>query len=252
MMRRSYASKLIFALVGTVLVAACSDRMSLDVLSETEDPVYRRAKDLLARNLYNEALSQFSKIISKRDGSAPESHLEAGLIHLNHMDDQYSAIYHFKHYLAIKGRDPASPERDAGLERVEDLIKTAKKDLLTTEDAKNYRLKLLDTIEQLRDENESLKSRLKDAYSGSGTVPDSRNRPDPVVSGTTNRLEPARPSVPNSGGRRMYVVKERDSLYKISREVYGDASRWVEILEANRGVLPSAAQLQPGMSLIIP
>ncbi len=252
MMRRSYASKLIFALVGAFVIAGCSDQMSLDVLSETEDPVYRRAKDLLSRNLYNEALSQFTKIISKRDGNAPESHLEAGLIHLNHMDDQYSAIYHFKHYLVIKSRDPDSSERDAGMARVEDLIKTAKKDLLTTEDAKNYRLKLLDTIEQLRRENEDLKSRLADARNGTLNMPDPQREPgriDPLV---PNRQSPVRPANPTNSGRRTYIVKEGDSLYRISAEVYGNGGRWGEILEANRGVLPSERDLQPGMSLIIP
>lgn len=252
MMRTSYASKLIFALIGTFVIAGCSDRMSLDVLSETEDPVYRRAKDLLSRNLHNEALSQFSKIISKRDGNAPESHLEAGLIHLNHMDDQYSAIYHFKHYLVIKGRDPDSSERDAGLARVEDLIKTAKKDLLTTEDAKNYRLKLLDTIEQLRRENEILKSRLADSGNGTMNAPVTREEPESINSFASNRLEPARPANQANVGRRTYIVKDGDSLYKISSEVYGNGSRWREILEANSSVLPSERQLQPGMSLVIP
>ncbi len=252
MMRRSPASKLIFALAGTLLIAACSDRMSLDVLSETEDPIYRRAKDLLSRNLYNEALSQFTKIISKRDGNAPESHLEAGLIHLNHMDDQYSAIYHFKHYLVIRGRDPSSPERDAGMTRVEELIKTAKKDLLTTEDAKNYRLKLLDTIEQLRRENESLKTRLAEARRGLFRDPEPEESLNPAVTGESRAPEPARPTPPTGNGPRTYIVKEGDSLYRISLEVYGNGSRWVEILEANRGVLPSETQLQPGMSLVIP
>jgi len=251
-MTRSYASKLIFALVGTLLFGACSDRMSYDVLSETEDPIYRRAKDLLSRNLYNEALSQFTKIISKRDGTAPESHLEAGLIHLNHMDDQYSAIYHFKHYLMIKSREPVSSERNEGMARVEDLIKTAKKDLLTTEDAKNYRLKLLDTIEQLRRENEALKSQLEDSQRGVASAPNASrapSQPDPRIE---SRVTPSRPTPSTDQGQRTYTVKEGDSLYRISLEVYGNGSRWVEILEANRGVLPSETQLQPGMTLVIP
>ena len=252
MIRRSYASKLIFALIGTFAIAGCSDRMSLDVLSETEDPVYRRAKDLLSRNLYNEALSQFTKIISKRSGNAPESHLEAGLIHLDHMDDQYSAIYHFKHYLVIKSRDPDSSERSAGMARVEDLIKTAKKDLLTTEDAKNYRLKLLDTIEQLRRENETLKSRLAEAGNSNLNTPQNRQEPERIESVAPNRQLPARLGKPPAAGTRTYVVKEGDSLYKISSEVYGNGGRWMEILKANSSVLPSERQLQPGMFLVIP
>ncbi|MGK0240642.1 MAG: nucleoid-associated protein YgaU, partial [Candidatus Pelagisphaera sp.] len=66
--------------------------------------------------------------------------------------------------------------------------------------------------------------------------------------------EPRRPggamSTPRE--RRTYVVKAGDNLYNISREVYGDGGRYKEILQANRATLPSASQLQPGMSLIIP
>ena len=69
------------------MVYGCSESVTLEVLDETEDPIYRRAKDLLARDLNSEALSNFNKLIAKRDGIAPESHLEAGLIHLNHIKD---------------------------------------------------------------------------------------------------------------------------------------------------------------------
>ena len=75
---------------------------------------------------------------------------------------------------------------------------------------------------------------------------------DNSLSPSSERIEPSRPDTPSSQGRRIYTVQERDSLYKISRQMYGDPSRWREILEANRGVLPSESQLQPGMRLIIP
>lgn len=252
-MRRPYASKLIFALVATAVLIGCSERVALDVLSETEDPVYRRAKDLLARNLETEALSNFSKLITMRDGNAPESHLEAGLIYLNHRNDPISAIYHFKRFQAIKGRDPESAERDASIARVEDLVKTAKKEWITTTDAQEYRLKLLGTIEQLRSENETLKNQLREyRRQERGAFLENPTSDDTILEPVA-RAEPRRDQPnPPPAQRRVYVVKERDSLYKISREMYGNPNRWREILEANRNVLPSESDLQPGMSLIIP
>ncbi len=253
MMRRIYASKLIFALFGAFVFAGCSEQVSSSILDETEEPAYRRAKDMLTRNLNSEALSNFNNVILKRAGNAPESHLEAGLIYMNHMNDPASAYYHFNQCKAIKGRDPASNSRDAGLDRVEELINTSMKELLSTLDAKHYRLKLLDTITQLQKENETLKTQLAEARKGAIQSPPSRsasvNQSTPGA-----RVQPQRPAAAprTAGQRRYYVVKERDSLYKISREVYGDPSRWQEILDANRGTLPDASQLQPGMSLVIP
>ena len=261
-MRTFSASKHIFLLLLAAFVFGCSESVTLEVLDETEDPIYRRAKDLLARDLNSEALSNFNKLIAKRDGIAPESHLEAGLIHLNHIKDPISAIYHFKRYIAIKQRERQSANRDAGIARVEDLVSTAKKELLMTVDAQDYRLKLLDTIEQLREENESLKVQFQEfrQQQSSGTIssgafsqaPDSGGITDNVEGLSRGREEPSRPDASSSEGRRIYTVQERDSLYKISRQMYGDPSRWREILEANRGVLPSESQLQPGMRLIIP
>jgi len=48
------------------------------------------------------ALEAFLKVIEKRGDDAPESHLEAGLIYLNHIKDPIAAIYHFRKYIEIK------------------------------------------------------------------------------------------------------------------------------------------------------
>ena len=51
-----------------------------------------------------------------------------------------------------------------------------------------------------------------------------------------------------------YVVKRGDSLSSIAaqRKIYGTASRWHRIFEANRDILSSPDQLRPGMALKIP
>lgn len=254
MTRPVEASKLIFGLLASIMWLGCSENASYDVLDESEDPVYRRAKDLLARNLNAEALANFDKLIMMRAGRAPESHLEAGLIYLDHMDDPVSAYYHFNRFKRIKDSEPKSPSNEASLARVEDLIKTAKKELLSTLDAREYRNKLLDTIESLHAENETLRKQLSDSRKGAFNQPNGQLALEPDPAPSLDRSQPQRPSSTASEPqeRRVYVVKARDSLYKISREVYGDGSRWKEILQANRAVLPSENHLQPGMSLIIP
>ncbi len=265
---RAKASRLfLITLSGFLLLAGCAQQGSLEVLNEDEDPIFRRARDLYARGMENEALENFLKLIQRRNGNAPESHLDAGNIYLKHLRDPVSAIYHFKHYEALLKR---SDREDAGerIELVEERIKAAKKEFAMTFDAKVYkdpleRLKLLDTIEALRSENELLKRQLVAARNRlnepvetevaqqqpAQSVPVRTLRADTSLQIDTSRPDPVREDAPS---QRSYTIQAGDSLYKISRQVYGDGSRWREILNANRDVIPNESNLQVGATIRIP
>ncbi len=60
------------------------------------------------------------------------------------------------------------------------------------------------------------------------------------------------PSPSPAAASRTFVVREGDSLSTIAALVYGDASEWRPIFEANRDQLPSQSQLQIGQTLRIP
>lgn len=265
---RAHASRLILTmLAGFALLAGCAPRGSIEVLSEEEDPVFRRARDLYARGMENEALENFLKLIQRRNGNAPESHLDAGNIYLKHLRDPVSAIYHFKHYEALLKRS----DREDAVDRislVQERIKAAKKEFAMIFDAKVYkdpleRLKLLDTIEALRSENELLKRQLTDARNrlnvSSETAivyqPPAGETPQPVRAlraEAPDRAEVSAPTRPQGEPQRSYMVKSGDSLYKISREVYGDGNRWKDILDANRDVIPDQGSLKIGTKIRIP
>ncbi|MCG3128799.1 MAG: hypothetical protein CHACPFDD_03692 [Phycisphaerae bacterium] len=51
---------------------------------------------------------------------------------------------------------------------------------------------------------------------------------------------------------RTYVVKKGDSLSKIAKKVYGDADRWTEIWNANKGRIKDKNKLTVGQKLTIP
>jgi nucleoid-associated protein YgaU len=57
-----------------------------------------------------------------------------------------------------------------------------------------------------------------------------------------------------SGGQnqRHYTVQAGDTLSKISKQFYGDASQYMKIFEANRGVLKDPNRISPGQELVIP
>ena len=54
------------------------------------------------------------------------------------------------------------------------------------------------------------------------------------------------------GGTRMYTVKAGDSLSKIAKQMYGDASQWKKIHQANTDRVKDPDKIQPGWTLNIP
>ena len=73
---------------------------STTVAKETDERGYRRGKSLLREGRQDEALLAFLSVIGSR-ADPLESHLEAGLIYLNHIKDPLASIYHFRSYLSL-------------------------------------------------------------------------------------------------------------------------------------------------------
>lgn len=260
-----------------LMLVGCSEYSSINLVDEEEEPTYRRAKQLISRGKNAEALDSLLKLIQGRDGDAPESHLEAGRLYLYHIKDPYSAIYHFNRFKALQTSRANVPSIEQKLSLVEDLKKTAMKEILTSFDAKVYkdpleRLKLLDTIEQLRAENDGIKKALGEARQllrRSGVEPTrsvaqaDASLPSAPESELLNAVEPARlphreraaapnpePATSPAATLTYYVVKKGDTLASISRKFYGTIARHKDISAANGSV--SAQNLQIGTTLVIP
>ena len=69
--------------------------------------------------------------------------------------------------------------------------------------------------------------------------------------GGSSTTAPASPSAVATA-ERSYVVVEGDTLSGIARRMYGEASRWQQIFEANRDVIDDPDLIYPGQSLRIP
>ena len=64
---------------------------------------------------------------------------------------------------------------------------------------------------------------------------------------------PAAPATDNHHGEEhVYTVEAGDTLSKISKQFYGEASLYMSIFEANRNILTDPNKIQPGMQLRIP
>lgn len=57
---------------------------------------------------------------------------------------------------------------------------------------------------------------------------------------------------PGAIGTRSYTVKAGDTLSKIAKELYGDASQWKKIQAVNADLIRDPDKIQPGWTLQIP
>ena len=56
----------------------------------------------------------------------------------------------------------------------------------------------------------------------------------------------------SAAAAQSYTVKSGDTLSKIAKQVYGDASQWKKIHEANKAKIPNPDLIHPGDELTIP
>lgn len=276
--RFQFRRSLLFLLGALALgLTGCSDNNRLTYTAEVDEPLYREGTSLLKTGRKQEALSAFLKVIDKRGEDSAESHLEVGLLYLQHINDPLSAIYHLKRYLALRPNSPQS-----GL--VRQRIDQATRDFARTLPAqpledKFQRVDLVAALDKLKQENERLKVELADLKANRptpvvaepteapepraesaqvfsfNTVPTVRSRPTVPVATTINPPAP-KPAVkptpaPTAGGRR-HVVRAGDTLSSIAQRYYQNRAKWRDILAANRGLLKTENDLKVGMELKIP
>ena len=85
----------------------------------------------------------------------------------------------------------------------------------------------------------------------SSTAPAPKPAPPRADASTLNpSLADAAPTP--AGTTRSYTVKAGDSLSKIAKREYGDASQWKKIYEANRGSIKDPDLIYPGQTFTLP
>lgn len=236
-----------FAVIFACLFLLSCGTGNRPVFEETDEPEYLRGKKFLRQGEEDQALLAFLRVIDNRTDS-PESHLEAGLLYLNEMNQPVLAIYHFMKFLELRPEAIQAPE-------VESLIDTAKKEFARTLPGRPFRsgieqTDLLEVVERERNENNRLKSRiarlerenqeLRSRLSEISSTP-SRSRTGTVAESRPAGTEPA-----------VYEVRPGDTLSSIARSVLGSSARWEEIFQANRDLLRSPNDLRVGQELRIP
>ena len=73
-----------------------------------------------------------------------------------------------------------------------------------------------------------------------------------VQSGGSSTAPAAPEPVATSDSGKTYVVVNGDSLSKIAKREYGDASKWRQIYEANKDLIKDPDLIYPGQELKVP
>lgn len=265
-------------------LGGCGDSDRLPYASELDEPNYREGQALLKSGRRQEALSAFLKVIDKRRDDAPESHLEVGLLYVQHINDPLSAIYHFRKYLALR---PNSPQAPLVRQRINAAIREFARTLPAQPlESQPQRVDLVATLDRLKQENESLKQQLADAKAGRGltvlpgaveatlsgaapagginftveTLPTVRTRPAPVAPPRPAVAQAVTPTVPRqttpapaaTTGPRKHIIRPGDTLSKLAQQYYNNRARWRDIYAANRAVMKNESDLKVGTELKIP
>ena len=81
---------------------------------------------------------------------------------------------------------------------------------------------------------------------------------DPAATGA-GVTDPGYPAYPSDGGGtvgigggRSHTVQKKETLYSISRQYYGDHTKWKEIYAANRSEIGDPNKIRVGQKLMIP
>lgn len=245
-------------LASLLLVTGCFNR-NLDIVAEEEEPAYRRGQQYLREGRHDEALTSFLRVIEKRR-DAPDSHLHVAEIYLEHIEDPIAAVYHYRKFLELH------PE-GAATRRVEARLETAKKDILrqfplSPGSGELDRIDLMDRLERASDEILTLKRDLATLRSENQRLRQNLE----AARGFARRDEPPDVTLPRSGTNprdetptaganespETYIVQPGDTLTRISQKLYGTSSRWNDLYQANRDVLPNENALRVGQELRVP
>ena len=284
---------IVVVLIAVLLGAGCSGGDTTPVAAEMDEAAFRTGQQRLREGRAPEALTWFLKVIEKRGlQNAPESHLEAGRIYLQHIKHPIYAYYHFSKYLELK---PNSQEAPLVRQKVEEAIREFGATLPLRPEENQVRYESAERLDKLERENAELRAEnatlrgaraLPPPRSGRMiTAPDnshpapiapddaspitaappprpippapSRAAPVPIAKAPTQAAPMTKTPAPTTAPKgRTHTVAQGEGLFAIARryEPVNTTRKVQEIVEANPDVLPAGVgtPLKPGMVLRIP
>lgn len=258
---------------------------------EVRHPRHQRAMRLRDEGKFAAAAEELEEYLRRYPPADTQVHLALAKLYHDHLDQPFLAVYHYRRHLELHPgtADQAALQAwcEAAEKRYYELLSTRfSPDLAWRDEALRLRGQLSQArqgLERLLSENRYLKEQsgirveattlatlpvapvavpvvpivLPVAPVTLPAAPVARVVAPPPVASPPSQLQPSPVPEPTSSPKpttspRTYVVRDGDTLARISREVYGSANHYQLIFDANQDQLASAGELQVGQSLRIP
>ncbi|MCF7791579.1 MAG: tetratricopeptide repeat protein [Victivallales bacterium] len=217
------------------------------------NPFYIKAGNLYSEGNYSEAITFYNKYL-KLFPESPKAYYNLATIYLE-KKDYIMAIYHFKKYLKL---EPDSSDRKiikkwiAGSEAslYNKLGKEFSPDSgikTMSVDSKQYR-KLKKEVSTLKRQNKLMRDFI---------IKHQKTLLEKIVTDKKKKTASLKPEngkaeKDKTFSTRQYLVKPGDTLYKISKKMYGSYSYYNLIWSANKDRLRSPSDIRPGITLTLP
>ena len=270
------------ALAACIVLTACSDYVG----KEATHPLYAKYTTAKSAKSYREAadsLEEFLTICPK----SPKAHYDAAILYKENLENYPAAIYHLLKYLELSGETLSKQDQAAIRGYIQDCERMmfesyrVRNDIkladdapqadpakLAAKNAENAALrekiqKYIENEKVILAQNQELRDRLARASTVS-TGSKSGGRAFEEQPKTTTSTATAAGSIPSSttgtpgttvageNGVRYYYVAKGDGLQAIAQKMYGKASMWKIIQDANKETLGERGILKIGQKLVIP
>lgn len=267
------------ALAACIVLTACSDYVG----KEATHPLYAKYETSKSAKSYREAaesLEEFLTICPK----SPKAHKDAAMLYKENLENYPAAIYHLLKYLELSGETLSKQDQEAIRGYIRDCerqmfesyrkrndiklaaeVPQADPAKLAAKNAENAALrekiqKYIENEQVILAQNQELRNRLARASSAAATTA----KPAQSSSAASSASTTAAGVVPSSttgtpgttvageNGVRYYYVAKNDGLQAIAQKMYGKASMWKVIQEANKEALGERGILKIGQRLVIP
>ena len=269
------------AAAACIVFTACSDYVG----KEATHPLYAKAMSAKTAKSYRESadsLEEFLTICPK----SPKAHYDVAILYKENLENYPAAIYHLLKYLELRGETISKDDQAAIRRYIQDcerlMFETyrVRNDIkladdvpqvdpakLTAKTAENAALreklqKYVENEKVILAQNQELRNRLARATSAAASTPVKQTQTAASSAGTASAASST--AIPSSttgtpgttiageNGVRYYYVAKGDGLQAIAQKMYGKASMWKIIQDANQEALGERGILKIGQRLVIP
>ena len=272
------------ALAACIVLTACSDYVG----KEATHPLYAKAMSAKTAKSYRESaesLEEFLTICPK----SPKAHYDVALLYKENLENYPAAIYHLLKYLELSG-ETISKQDQADIRRyiqdcerlmfesyrvrndikLADEVPQADPAKLAAKNAENAALRakiqeFADNEKVILAQNQELRNRLARATTAAATTAKpAQQGTGSAAASSGSAAAQGKTGVPSSttgtpgttiageNGVRYYYVAKGDGLQAIAQKMYGKASMWKVIQDANKEALGERGILKIGQKLVIP